>query len=48
MKKNNMNETLLDLSKRQYKTATLLYKEYPSGDGIINDGGYPGNPDSKR
>lgn len=40
MKKNNMNETLLDLSKRQYKTATLLYKEYPSDDGIINDVAY--------
>ena len=35
-----VRETLLDMSKRQYRTARILYRSYPSDDGVINDVAY--------
>lgn len=34
------SETLLDMSKRQYRSAKILYQAYPADDGIINDVAY--------
>lgn len=38
--KTYIQETLLDMSKRQYRTARILYQSYPSDDGVINDVAY--------